>query len=115
METSNSGFPAVSNYFAWHSNTIEHKVYMALAPFPSLEKLVQGGGCYIQPFSGKAHCALGCFTSVGGGSTFFAALRVINTSVGSCTPAYACMKLPRERPERVLRMNGVAFVSPRYA
>jgi len=89
--------------------------WVALTPFPLLEKLVQGDECCIQIFSGKDHCALGHSASVGGGSTFFAALRAINTNVGSFIPTDARTTLHKERLERVLRMNGVMFMSPRCA
>lgn len=48
---------------------------------------------------------------MGGDSTFFAALRAINTNVGSFVLTDTRTKLHKERLEKVLRMNGVVFMS----
>lgn len=111
-ETANSTFLAIHRYFFMALKYYRMQRLWSLASLCWQEELVQGREHYIQPFSGKAHCALGHFTSVGGSSTFFAAFTGINTNAGSFTPADTHVKLHKERFERALRMKEVAFVSP---
>lgn len=111
-ETANSTFLPIHRYFFMALKYYRMQRLWSLASLCCQEELVQGGEHYIQPFSGKAHCALGHFTSVGGSSTFFATFTGINTNAGSFTPADAHMKFHKERLERVVRVKEVAFVSP---
>lgn len=84
------------------------------------EEPVQGGGDSVQPCSGKACCAVGHFTSVGGCSASSAALSGTSTCADIFTPADTVGKLHEETLERVsserngfsITSLGLVFLSP---
>lgn len=85
--------------FSWHSNTNKCKgcgAWFLSADKKNWFREVNG---LSNPSLAKLVLPLGHFTSVGGCSTFFAALRGINSSAGSFTPTHTCRKLHRERLE----------------